>query len=98
MKLLRNFFLDVHNQLMSLMDTDDENIQNLNKQQDLVKYYEDAVKFLEVLAKSMVPMRDLLDSVNISEMQEAVDFFIVTFKFSIDNALEGILGNAPLLM
>lgn len=92
MKLIHNFYLDVASQLLSLTDTDSEDVRQLNKQQELIDYYEDVVKFLKVLETSIQPMRDLLESVNISEMHEAVDFFIATYKFDIDDSLQGILG------
>lgn len=91
MKLIHNFYLDFQ-QLLHLTAGDNEGVQNLNKQQELVNYYEDVVNFLKVLEKALQPMKDLLESVNISDMQDAVDFFIVTYKFNIDNALQGILG------
>ncbi|KAI4467726.1 condensin [Holotrichia oblita] len=91
LKLIHNFYLDIASQLLSLADTDREDVKNLNKQQELVDYYEDVVKFLKVLETSIQPMRDLLESVNISEMHEAIDFFIATYKFDIDDSLQGIL-------
>ncbi|KRT80717.1 HEAT domain-containing protein, partial [Oryctes borbonicus] len=84
MKVIRNFHLNIFNQLLSLTNREDG--AHLSKQQELVDYYGDAVKFLKVLESAIEPMRDLLDSVNISEMQEAVEFFVATYKFNIDNA------------
>ncbi|GJQ87930.1 hypothetical protein Trydic_g1193 [Trypoxylus dichotomus] len=91
LKIIHNFYFDVYNQLLTLTNKDSESSTHLSKQQELVSYYEDAVKFLKVLESAIEPMRDLLESVNISEMHEAVDFFVATYKFDIDNALQGIL-------
>ncbi|XP_050308987.1 condensin complex subunit 1-like [Anthonomus grandis grandis] len=55
-----------------------------------IAYYTEAIKFVEMVEKSVVEMVDLLESTTISDMHEAIEFFIAAYRFKLDNAHIGI--------
>lgn len=93
LKLMCLLYVDVVNQLGTLLNVENTEKEKLIKQEELVNYYQNAVEFLTEIEDCIVTMRDLMESVNISEVHEAIEFFIVSYKFNIDNSLQGILGD-----
>lgn len=65
-------------------------VNEVTKQQILVKYLGDCVKFTEQVRIGMPQVSDLLFSKNISDVQEAIQFFVVAFKFGVQNAIFGV--------
>lgn len=70
----------------------ESNLNELNKLENTIDFLNDIVTFLKLINSAIKPMKDLLESQSIVDMQEAIEFFIVAFQFNIDNASLGILG------
>ncbi|XP_018328034.1 condensin complex subunit 1 [Agrilus planipennis] len=68
------------------------NFKVLEKLESHVQFLTNCVGFLQQINKAIRPMKELLESTSIGDMQEAVDFFVIAFQFKIENALDGILA------
>lgn len=55
-----------------------------------IKYYEDAIKFIETLERCAARTAKLLHSRNKGEVLEAMDFFVLADAYNIENAQLGI--------
>lgn len=60
------------------------------KQQILVKYLFDCVKFTEQIQIAIPLVKDLLLSKNVTDVQEAIEFFVIAHKFGVQDAIQGI--------
>lgn len=58
-------------------------------QQRKVTYLQDAIKFTELIHKAIPITTELLNSKNITDIQEAIDFFVQCHEYGIDEALIG---------
>lgn len=58
-------------------------------QQRKVKYLEDAIAFTQQIHKAIPITTEMLTSKNVTDIQEAVDFFVHCHEFGIDEALIG---------
>lgn len=99
-----DFYLVVMKMIYSNVNNIMSNILRNNKQiseQDLkcielltteVNFFTDAVKFLRLLNDAFGPMKDLLESTVLGDVQEAVAFFVAAYQFNLDGAAEGTLG------
>lgn len=70
----------------------EEDLKKLETLISKVEYSTDAVKFLRLLHTAFEPMKDLLRSVNLSDVQAAVAFFVAAYQFDLDGAIAGALG------
>lgn len=73
------------------------NLEELTRTTNIVDYLNDIVTFLKLIDSAIKPMKDLLESQSIVDMQEAMEFFVAAFQFNIDNASLGILGEALII-
>ena len=65
-------------------------INDISKQQVLVKYLEDAVKFAEQIKIAIPLVCSLLFSNSVTDAQEAIDFFVTAYQFGVQGAIIGI--------
>ncbi|XP_054165417.1 condensin complex subunit 1-like [Oppia nitens] len=65
-------------------------INNVNRQQVLVKYLNDCIKFTEQIQIAIPLVSDLLMSKNITDVQEAIEFFVSAYKFGVKEAITGV--------
>ncbi|XP_066159014.1 condensin complex subunit 1 [Euwallacea fornicatus] len=75
----------------------EEDFQKFEVLQKKVEYLQEAVIFLTILDDAIHLMRDLLETTCISDMHEAVAFFIAAYQFGLDNAKIGIMAMLPLM-
>ena len=69
----------------------EESIDNsICRQQILVKYLSDCVKFTQQIQIAMPLVSDLLLSRNITDVQEAIEFFVSAYKFGVQGAIIGV--------
>jgi condensin complex subunit 1 len=73
-----------------MSSADDSIVNNVSKQQILVKYLSDCVKFTEQIQIAIPLVSDLLLSRNISDVQEAIEFFVSAYKFGVQDAITGV--------
>ncbi|KAB0791130.1 hypothetical protein PPYR_02930 [Photinus pyralis] len=92
--LIRTIFMDI----TSL--NPDENSTAVVTESDLaqlvaletsVEFLTRTADFLRLIDSAIKPMSDLLESASVSDMQEAIEFFVTAYKFNINNALFGVL-------
>ncbi|XP_017786740.1 PREDICTED: condensin complex subunit 1 [Nicrophorus vespilloides] len=98
--LLKSMFLKIPDHINEVINSNtqnknavptEEHLERLEALSTTVDFLQTSVSFLELLDQAMKPMIDLLYSVNISDMTEAVNFFIAAYNFKLDNALIGVL-------
>lgn len=58
-------------------------------QQRVVTYLQDAISFTMQIHKAIPLTTDMLTSKNVTDIQEAIDFFVHCYEFGIDEALVG---------
>ena len=69
----------------------DESLRTeINKQQVLVKYLSDSIKFTEQIQIAIPLVSDLLLSRNITDVQEAIEFFVTAYQFGVKDAIYGV--------
>lgn len=59
-----------------------------------VEFLTDVVKFLRLLNDAFEPMKDLLVSTTLGDVQEAVAFFVAAYQFNLDGGQKGALGKS----
>ena len=69
---------------------DDSAVNDISRQQIVVKYLSDCMKFTEQMQISMPLISELLLSRNISDVQEAIEFFVSAYKFGVQEAIKGV--------
>jgi len=67
----------------------DNKLENVNSK---VGFLENAIEFLQLINQAIKKMKELLVSVSINDMHEAVEFFNIAYQFDINNVEDGILG------
>ncbi|RWS27166.1 condensin complex subunit 1-like isoform X1 [Leptotrombidium deliense] len=72
-------------------------VVEINKQQILVKYLCDCIKFAEEVKTAIPLVCDLLQSKNITDVQEAINFFVTAYEFGVQGAIIGIRKMLPLV-
>ncbi|KAK5637917.1 hypothetical protein RI129_012212 [Pyrocoelia pectoralis] len=92
--LIRTIFMDITSfdpnaKTAAVVSEDDLN--KLVALESSVEYLTHTAGFLQLIDSAIKPMSDLLESVTISDMQEAIEFFVTAYKFNINNALFGVL-------
>lgn len=70
----------------------EEDLKQLEILTTKVNYLTNAVKFLQLLDDALKPMKELLESSTIGDVQEAVAFFVAAYQFNLDGVSEGVLG------
>ncbi|RWS10767.1 condensin complex subunit 1-like isoform X3 [Dinothrombium tinctorium] len=65
-------------------------VDEVNKQQLLVKYLHDCFKFAEEIKKIFPIMCELLQSRNVSDVQEVINFFVSAYELNVPDSLIGI--------
>ncbi|KAK4878019.1 hypothetical protein RN001_010525 [Aquatica leii] len=93
--LIRMIFTDLTFGTGSLMASEnvasETELNQLVALENAVEYLSKAVGFMELIDSAIKPMSDLLESVSIGDMQEAIEFFVAAYKFNINNAVYGVL-------
>lgn len=95
--ILHSIFFDVsklmqqyeNNELLNISKDDFEKLSTLETEVDFLKQ---CVGFLKLIDSAIDKMVELLETTSISDMQEAIHFFIAAYQFNIDRASIGILG------
>lgn len=68
----------------------EEVVSALSKQQVLVKYLEDTVKFAEQITKALSLICEFMQSKVTTDVLEAIDFFVAAFEFGVRGAVVGV--------
>ena len=71
-------------------DGDEPVLTAINKQQMLVKYLSDSIKFTEQIQIAIPLVSELLLSRNITDVQEAIEFFVSAHQFGVKDAIYGV--------
>ena len=71
-------------------EKEDENNAELEQQKFLVNYYKDSLNFATALNEALPIICLLLGSKQISDVQEAINFFVSAFEFGLLNAMIGV--------
>lgn len=95
--ILHSIFFDVSNVLEQIGSKEFSNVskEDLEKFSTLtteVEFLQRCVAFLKLIDSAIDKMIELLETTSISDMQEAIDFFVAAYQFNIDRASTGILG------
>ncbi|XP_066259885.1 condensin complex subunit 1 isoform X2 [Euwallacea similis] len=75
----------------------EEDFQKFEVLEKKVEYLQEAVSFLTIMDEAINLMKELLETTCISDMHEAVAFFIAAYQFGLDNAKIGIMAMLPLM-
>lgn len=95
----RNVAKDIENAAANLINGGDEqeaktiqvpNLTSINRQQILIKYLGDSVKFAEQIHISIPLVCSLLYSPSVTDAQAAIDFFVCAYHFGVQGAIIGI--------
>nr|XP_022907875.1 condensin complex subunit 1-like [Onthophagus taurus] len=89
LEVLKGFYRENCFLIHNIVDV--ETIDKMNRLEETVKHWESTVLFAKLLDDAMPKMSDLLESQNITEMQEAVKFFVTAYKFKLDGSEQRIL-------
>ena len=65
-------------------------VNDLSKQQMLVKYLHDCVCFAQQIKNAIPDICSMLGSKTITDSQEAIDFFVTAYEFGVQGSLIGI--------
>ena len=69
---------------------DDSVVNEISRQQILVKYLSDCVKFTEQIQIAIPLVSELLLSRNITDVQEAIEFFVSAYNFGVQDSIKGV--------
>ena len=87
------FFMPLFRETAQVED-DQENEEQINaeveKQKFLVNYLKDSMNFITGLNEALPTICTLLGSKQISDVQEAIGFFVSAFEFGLYNAMIGV--------
>lgn len=74
-----------------------ERYMSLEKEMTFLKQCLEFLKSIELAFDKMI---DLLDTTSISDMHEAINFFVTAYQFNVDKASTGITGTyaGPILL
>ncbi|XP_050304793.1 condensin complex subunit 1-like isoform X2 [Anthonomus grandis grandis] len=102
-EFLENYFKNIYMQGLQFLQALEDGMLQLDdctltlddvKKYDVlteqIAYYTEVIRFVELMEKGVVEMMELLESTTISDMHEAIGFFIATYRFKFDNAHIGI--------
>ncbi|KAI1309383.1 Condensin complex subunit 1 [Halotydeus destructor] len=82
---------EVASGLLSQANQEEDVFHNdVNKQTVLVRYLKDCVKFAEQIQIAIPLVCSLLYSSSVTDVQEAIDFFVAAYQFGVQGALIGI--------
>ena len=71
-------------------NNDNEDSEEVKKQSFLVNYLKDSLNFATTLNEALPIVATLLGSKQISDVQEAINFFVAAFEFGLLNAMIGV--------
>ncbi|XP_076315224.1 condensin complex subunit 1-like isoform X2 [Tachypleus tridentatus] len=71
-------------------NTEHNVVNEVTKQQILVQYLKDSVKFAQKIQIALPIVCQLLGSRTVSDVLEAIDFFVTAFEFGVRDAMSGI--------
>jgi condensin complex subunit 1 len=85
------FFMPLFREIaISAEEANGEVSDEAKKQQILVNYYKDSMNFATVLNEALPTVCTLLGSKQVSDAQEAINFFVVAYEFGLLNAMMGV--------
>ncbi|CAH1965900.1 unnamed protein product [Acanthoscelides obtectus] len=85
---ISGIYKDMQNEGFKLVNAEEmEEFETLSRDVHVLQYF---VPFLRLIDTSLHKMVDLLETTSITDMHEAIDFFISMYKFNIDGADIGI--------
>ncbi|KAL4220856.1 meiotic chromosome condensation [Mactra antiquata] len=76
---------------------DQSAVNELSKQQILVQYLKDSLAFTTQMQSSIPVIAQLLGSKNITDVLEAIEFFVTGFEFGLTASMIGIRRMLPLI-
>lgn len=76
-------------EMLNITKEDFERFSLLEKE---VEFLQECVDFLKLIDSAIDKMVELLETTSISDMHEAIEFFVAVYQFNIDRASTGILG------
>lgn len=101
MNLLHAAFFDTIKAVEEYMNqgfvTTIKDLDKLNTMNKHIDFLKDCVKFLNEIDRAIDLMVDLLETTSVSDMQEAIQFFIAAYQFQIDRSEVGILSMLKLM-
>lgn len=74
------------------LNISEEDLAKFSELETEVAFLQQCVDFLKLMDAAIDKMVELLETTSISDMQEAIEFFVVACQFNIDRASTGILG------
>lgn len=92
--VMKMIYSNIGNLMTATLQASDMTEEDLKRFEALkceVNFLSDAVGFLQLIHDAFAPMKDLLESVNIGDVQEAVAFFVAAYQFNLDGAAEATL-------
>ena len=86
------FFMPLFRETAQIEDDQENEEQNaeVEKQKFLVNYLKDSMNFITGLNEALPTICTLLGSKQISDVQEAIGFFVSAFEFGLYNAMIGV--------
>lgn len=94
LKLIKLIFLHQNVTAVSKPFNQFDELQDL---ENSVEFYSHAVNYLKLIDQSIDPMKKLLESQAVHDMQEAITFFVSAYQFKIERAQEGIYSMLKLM-
>lgn len=76
-------------EFVKVTEDDYRDMENMSSKIDFLSQ---CVEFLETIDAAIDVCVELLETTSVSDMQEAIEFFVAAYQFNIDRATEGILA------
>lgn len=99
--LLHGIYSDIKSHAIELFNA--EIHQNGTQQteaeavENRISYLEDVVKFLQVLHDAIPNLLEMLESSTLSDVTEAIDFFVMAYQFELKDSVRGLEGTYYLI-
>lgn len=98
MTILHSIFFDISKIIEEIgnkqfLSVTQEDLAKLSELEMDVEFLKQCVGFLKLIDSAIDKMVELLETPSISDMHEAIQFFVAAYQFNIDRASTGILGN-----
>lgn len=75
-----------------------EEVENLKKCDENIQYLKDVISFLEYFENEVFPLViDMLKSSVMSDVSEAIEFFVTAHQFKMKRASKGLAGKCLIL-
>ncbi|XP_022241936.1 condensin complex subunit 1-like [Limulus polyphemus] len=89
-KVVSEVAMETEHSLGDSGNTEHNVVNEVTKQQILVQYLKDSVQFAQKIQVALPVVCQLLGSRTVSDVLEAIDFFVTAFEFGVRDAMSGI--------